>query len=128
MYQKLPSFPGVAVEGIRRVSDGAFIPEDARNADWIAYTKWLAEGNTPADADPVPVPQPTVAKRPAIMRALDKAGLLEACRAAVASAGPLVQELWLSPEFHIDDPTLVAMATQLGIADQLPTLFAEANA
>jgi hypothetical protein len=72
-------------------------------------------------------PAPTVAKRPAIMRALDKAGLLEACRAAVAQAGPLVQELWLSPEFHIDDLTLIEMATQMGIVEQLPALFAEAN-
>lgn len=37
---------------IRRVSDGAFIPADEKNFDWLAYLAWREEGNEP---DPAPV-------------------------------------------------------------------------
>ena len=43
--------------GVQRLSDGAFIPEDERNADWREYLKWVAEGNTAYAADYVP-PEP----------------------------------------------------------------------
>lgn len=37
----------VLVEGgVRRLSDKAVIPEDERNADWLAYLAWVAAGNT----------------------------------------------------------------------------------
>jgi len=33
--------------GVRRASDGAFIPDDPRNRDWVAYQEWLTAGNLP---------------------------------------------------------------------------------
>jgi len=32
---------------ILRTADGAFIPADPANADFVAYQAWLADGNTP---------------------------------------------------------------------------------
>jgi hypothetical protein len=36
---------------ILRLSDNAYIPFDPDNTDYQAYLQWLAEGNTPGQAD-----------------------------------------------------------------------------
>jgi hypothetical protein len=40
---------------IKRLSDGAFIPNDPGNRDYREYLDWLEAGNTP---DPAPAPPP----------------------------------------------------------------------
>lgn len=50
-------------EFIKR-SDGAFIQrpiEGGYSPEWEKYEQWLAQGNTPAPADPLPVAQPVAA-------------------------------------------------------------------
>jgi len=53
MYQltKAKDYLGNQVQGLIRTSDGACIPFDPANTDYIAYLKWVSEGNTPTPAD-----------------------------------------------------------------------------
>lgn len=41
-------------DSIIRQSDNAFIPKAEGNTDYRAYLLWLAEGNIPEEADPIP--------------------------------------------------------------------------
>jgi hypothetical protein len=36
---------------IIKLSDNAFIPFDPQNSNYIAYLKWIEEGNVPTPAD-----------------------------------------------------------------------------
>lgn len=71
--------------GVRRISDDAFIPADPDNRDFAEYRAWLDAGNTPQ-----PVPEPAAAIPVEVtMRqarlALLSAGLYEAVEAAINS-------------------------------------------
>ena len=47
----------LASSGVIRTGDGASIPNDPGNRDWIAYQVWLAAGNTPDPYVPRVLPQ-----------------------------------------------------------------------
>jgi len=52
MYKKIINMLGNIEENmIKRTSDNVFIPFDPDNKDYQEYLKWLAEGNTPEEAD-----------------------------------------------------------------------------
>ena len=51
-YKKTKDSEGnVRTDQIKRISDGAWIPFDNQNRDYQDYLSWVAEGNTPAEAD-----------------------------------------------------------------------------
>ena len=51
MYQRLPNTYAGPANGIKRLTDGAFIPFNPDNADYQQYLAWLEEGNTPLPAE-----------------------------------------------------------------------------
>jgi hypothetical protein len=40
------TYTATPLGGVVRDSDGAFIPQDPKNTDWIAYLAWASLGNT----------------------------------------------------------------------------------
>jgi hypothetical protein len=52
MYKKSPdSFTFGTAQSVIRTTDGAAIPFDPANVDYVAYLAWLAEGNEPLPPD-----------------------------------------------------------------------------
>jgi hypothetical protein len=51
MYKLIKNNFTNEVNMVKRLSDNSFIPFDAQNSDYIAYLKWVAEGNTPQPAE-----------------------------------------------------------------------------
>jgi hypothetical protein len=52
-------------DGVRRVSDGAYIPCEELNLDWLAYQDWLTGGGVP---EPYTPPPETKAESPYVTR------------------------------------------------------------
>jgi hypothetical protein len=52
MYRKINNPDGTEnTHVIQRISDTTFIPKHESNTDYQEYLEWVAEGNTPEDAD-----------------------------------------------------------------------------
>jgi len=51
MYKQCKDSFGNIANCIKRTTDGAFIPFDQANTDFVEYQKWLSEGNTPLPAE-----------------------------------------------------------------------------
>jgi hypothetical protein len=52
MYKQYKDINNQTVSNaIIRVSDGSTIPFDPANTDYIAFLKWIEEGNVPTPAD-----------------------------------------------------------------------------
>jgi hypothetical protein len=76
------------MQGIKRLSDGAFIPFDPANRDYQEYLEWLAEGNTP-----LPTPAPTT-EQLALEARVERNQLLAASDWTQVADAPVDQAAW----------------------------------
>ena len=51
MYKLFNNVQNTEAVGVIRLSDNAYIPFNEANTDYQAYLKWVAEGNTPEEAE-----------------------------------------------------------------------------
>lgn len=70
-----------------RMADGAVIPNDPRNVDWIAYQAWLAAAGVPLAADPVVQPVRTISNAQLAALLVSKSVLRQADVDAVIAGG-----------------------------------------
>jgi hypothetical protein len=55
MYKLFNSIDANATKIVIRTTDNACIPFDIQNVDYVAYLKWVSEGNVATPADEVTV-------------------------------------------------------------------------
>jgi len=51
MYKLIRNSISNEIDIVKRLSDNAHIPFDEANTDYQEYLEWVAEGNTPEEAD-----------------------------------------------------------------------------
>lgn len=101
---------------ILRLADNAFIPFDTRNGDYRQYQEWLAEGNTPEPADPLP-PEVVTCTPWQIRKHLNATGQRQTVESAVAASTDItLKDGWnFATEFASNDPFVIQMGALLGL-------------
>jgi hypothetical protein len=103
---------------IQRLSDGAGIPIDKRNADYREYLEWLkVEGNEPEPADPIIEP-PIEVSAVQLRKALNGKTLRKAFEDLVKTKNKDFEDEWLfSTSFNETSPIVLAVKNALGKTD-----------
>lgn len=101
------------------------LPEDVGSPGWTEYQQWLADGNTPDPADPLPPAPIPSASAWQVRKALNLLGWRDDVEAYVAQADITVKDGWLTArDYFRDDPFVVGVGQLLGKTDaELDDLF-----
>ena len=99
-------------DSVIRLSDGAWIPNDPANMDRAAFAAWLAEGNTPEPADPLPPAPPKQFTSLEFLDLFTEAEQLAIVTAANASAQV---KLWYDRMLAANFITLADPRTEAGL-------------
>lgn len=122
MYKITPS-------GIQR-EDGAFIPSDRENLDYVAYLEWVDEGNAPTPLEPEAPAIPQTVTRYQARAALLEAGLLSTVESYFAALpdSSLAKLAWReAPTVSRESDALRGAAAAMRLTEtQLDSLFLRA--
>lgn len=113
-----------------RLTDGAIIGPESY-VDWSEYQAWLAEGNTPLEADPIPVYVPQQVPMWAVRVVLKNNNLFDQAQAAIdASNDDALKAVWeYGNNANRTSPAINSLATTLNLtSEQVDQMFIEANA
>lgn len=92
-----------------RLSDGAVIPFDINNVDYVEYLRWIDEGNVPEPADPIPVVYPRLSVREflALFTQSEKLSVKSATRTS-DEIGLWYDEMLAAEYITAEDPATIA--------------------
>ena len=97
-------------EIVQRLTDGAFIPPDLDNKDYVEYLAWVEEGNTPEDYIP---PTPPTSRVLTVLQFRDRLTPAEEISITEAGMTNSAVRVWLdrlaaAQEVNLDDPRVIA--------------------
>lgn len=116
-------------DAVIRLTDNAIIgPEN--EIDWAEYQTWLDEGNTPIEADPIPVYVPQQVPMWTVRVVLKNNNLFDAAQAAIdASNDEALKAVWeYGNNANRNSPAINSLAAALNLtSQQVDNMFIEAN-
>lgn len=107
-----------ANDAVIRRQDGARIPDDQSNRDWVAFQDWLAAGGVPDPYIPPVIKISTITPRQARL-ALLQSNLLETVEDRINQIGGETKITWeYATEINRDAPMIINIGESLNLTEQ----------